>query len=313
MNNNSKQPNRVITLLSLLAFLSAITFFMEYSDDLDVDEEVPRQLELESTDNDIGAYQYEISTDNVQSDIQMCPRNITHVRLMRDKWMDYRLSDAVHGSVPNRREYAGAGKFGAATIVSEYLANTKSKSLRSDVLYEVLKPKLLTTVGNDTAVLHLRSGDTACQDCWDQVKHIRWANRLSNIYVFPKAYYEHILQSLKNIPEVTSVVITTSLYHGKLREGDISMAMLNVKLVSEFFSKHGYQVSERVDCGTPDEDFIFMSSHKYFITGGGGYSQLLGKMVKHNGGQVFYDPEYLCKLANIVEDADCNWEDKGSM
>ena len=322
MNNKSKPPTptKVNTVLSVLAFLCVITFFWNYSDDLDIDYEVlqshplPRQLDLEPIVEGSGAFQYQTITDNAQ--FEMCPRNIIHVRLMKVEWMDYRLSDAVRGSLnipPKKVRKEFADKFGSATIVSEYFAKTDSKSLRPDVLYEVIKPKLLATVGNDTAVLHLRSGDTACRDCWDQVGHLHWANRLSNIYVFPKAYYEHILQSLKNIPAVTSVVIATSLYHGLLRDGDISVAMLNVKQVRELFSEHGYHVSERVDCGTPDEDFIFMSSHRHFIIGGGGYSQLLGKMVKHNGGQVFYDPDYLCKLANIVEDADCNWEDKGSL
>mmetsp|Transcript_28269 Transcript_28269/g.60245 ORF Transcript_28269/g.60245 Transcript_28269/m.60245 type:complete len:93 (+) Transcript_28269:695-973(+) len=82
--------------------------------------------------------------------------------------------------------------------------------------------------------------------------------------------------------------------------------MWDVKQVRDLFSEHGYQVSQRINCGTPDEDFIFMSSYKYYITGGGGFSQLVGNMVERNGGKVFYEPKYICGLANITEDIYCN-------
>merc|ERR1712129_477495 len=82
-----------------------------------------------------------------------------------------------------------------------------------------------------------------------------------------------------------------------------------VKLVRDLFLDHGYQVSQRINCATPDEDIVFMASYKYFITGGGGYSQLVGKMVQNNGGQVFYDPNYICELMSIRRSThNCNWE-----
>mmetsp|Transcript_11936 Transcript_11936/g.22107 ORF Transcript_11936/g.22107 Transcript_11936/m.22107 type:complete len:322 (+) Transcript_11936:132-1097(+) len=251
--------------------------------------------------------------DTYNIEFEMCPSNMTHDILMCQKWHNYRFSDALKGHLHERHvqrlRLRYRKEFGSATIVDEYFAQTSSISLRPDVLYEVLKPRLSTTVRHDTAVLHLRLGDTTCLSCWNQIHHIRWVNRLENIYVFPKAYYEHILESLKNIPEVTSVVIVSSTYHafhGLMKEGEISDAMEGVKQVRDLFSEHGYQVSQRINCGTPDEDFIFMSSHKYYITGGGGYSHLVANMVEQNGGQVFYEPKYICGLANITNDGDCD-------
>ena len=242
----------------------------------------------------------------------MCPHNITRDFLMKKNWQKYRFSDALQGNLRNpvesvRTEYAE--QFGSTNIVSEYYAKTDSVHLRPDILYEVLKPKLLTTVRKDTAVLHLRLGDTTCIDCWDKMRHIKLTNRLAYYYVFSKAYYEHILQSLKTTTDVTSVIITASTYHGHITEETFANAMEYVKLVRDLFSDHGYQVSQRINCATPDEDIVFMASHKYFITGGGGYSQLVGKMVQNNGGQVFYDPNYICELTSIRKSKrHCNWE-----
>ena len=54
----------------------------------------------------------------------------------------------------------------------------------------------------------------------------------------------------------------------------------------DLFTELGYRVMERINCGTPDEDFVYMSSAKYFVPGGGGYSRTVGKLVTRNGGTV---------------------------
>jgi hypothetical protein len=42
-----------------------------------------------------------------------------------------------------------------------------------------------------------------------------------------------------------------------------------------------------IDCNTPDEDFAFMSCAPIFIKGKGGYSDIIQRIVKNTGGQIF--------------------------
>ena len=57
-----------------------------------------------------------------------------------------------------------------------------------------------------------------------------------------------------------------------------------VGLLKDFLKGKGFIVRVRVNCGTPDEDFLFMSTARYFILGGGGFSRLAATMVRLNGG-----------------------------
>ena len=43
----------------------------------------------------------------------------------------------------------------------------------------------------------------------------------------------------------------------------------------------------------PDEDVVFMSHATHFIQGGGGFSRLIGGLVRHMGGEVFENCEFL--------------------
>lgn len=57
------------------------------------------------------------------------------------------------------------------------------------------------------------------------------------------------------------------------------------------FLESNYDVSLRINQCTPDEDLIFMSDAKIFIVGGGGYSNIIARIVKHRGGTVIQIPQ----------------------
>ena len=242
----------------------------------------------------------------LQDSVSLCPQNLnlTKLALLQMKWGSYRLSDAVHGYFlkasrfsPKKMEFSTffkwySKKFGS-TLVTDYFTRTNSSNFNMSLFFHVLKPKFLN-LSNDTAVVHLRLGDTTCVKCWHTRTNF---GRSGRMYVYPKTYYEQIVRLL-NITHVTKIVLTASTYY---RAADASMkfsarlkalnkvytlSMEYVKLVDDFFTKHGYQVFHRINCGIPDEDVIYMASSKYFIPGGGGFSKLLANMVKMNGGHV---------------------------
>ena len=51
----------------------------------------------------------------------------------------------------------------------------------------------------------------------------------------------------------------------------------------------------------PDEDILYMSHATHFIQGGGGFSRLIGGLVRHMGGEVYTNCEFLFELEHHDE------------
>lgn len=241
------------------------------------------------TNTTISNLKKQVGTTELQ---QYCPYNITKLQNFRDKWFEYRLLDALKGYYFHRTRFnktpitretllKNYEKFGN-TLVSRYFNKTNSTTLELGVLNFIVRTKI-KNMPNNTAILHLRLGDTSCLECWK--KPTTFKN--GRLYVYPKTYYQQIIQKLSK-ENISTIVIVASTYHAK---GDMEViykySMKYVKLVRDLFIQHGYRVLERINCGTPDEDFIYMTSANYFVPGGGGYSHTIGKLVAINGGKVF--------------------------
>lgn len=224
---------------------------------------------------------------------QYCTHNSTKLQNIHDKWVKYRLSDAVNGwyfrpSLYIKNPFTPETllkyyeKFGS-TLVSQYFNKTNSTGSLG-VLNSILRTKL-KNMPNNTAVIHLRLGDTSCLECWEKPTAHK---NLVRIYVYPKTYYQRIIQKLSK-ENISTVVIVAATYHAAHGEMEVIYkdSMKYVKLVRDLFIEHGYRVLERINCGTPDEDMIYMTSSKYFVLGGGGFSRTIGRLVAMNGGEVF--------------------------
>ena len=231
----------------------------------------------------------QVSTTELQ---QYCPFNITKLQNFRDKWYEYRFLDAVKGYYFRRSRFnknpmtretllKNYEKFGN-TLVGRYFNRTNSTNLDLDVLNFILRTKI-GNIPNNTAILHLRLGDTSCLECWEKPT----TYRNTYVYVYPKTYYQQIIQKLSK-ENISTIVIVAATYHAR---GDLEViykdSMTYVKLIHNLFIEHGYRVLERINCGTPDEDFIYMASATYFVPGGGQYSKTICKLVAINGGKVF--------------------------
>ena len=126
----------------------------------------------------------------------------------------------------------------------------------------------------DTLVVHVRIGDI--------VNH-SWMDT----YVPPIPYYKRILQSLKEYPQIRKVRIIAGAHTDQ-------NARASSKLLDEIMSifKDRYD-TQLVLTHNPDKDFYYMCHSKYFVKSGGGFSNLIVKYVKEEGGIVFSSGQFM--------------------
>ena len=227
------------------------------------------------------------------------------------KYQNYRLGDVVLGHITfqNRHEYSSYSmlvsyyqKEFPGTIATEYLLDpdkprtNNNEHLLDPVFLKIINSRLknilpMETPSPTSAVVHLRLGDVMfnASDQWmyDTVA----SNNLH--YVFPMKYYETVV--LPNIPKnIRSIVLTGNTYHwatdrsrsNAIRQKHQDESLKYVALISKYFEAKGFEVTKRINKGTPDEDFLFMVGSRLFVRAGGGYSRLVGKIVSQRRGLV---------------------------
>ena len=136
-------------------------------------------------------------------------------------------------------------------------------------------------------VFHCRTGDVIDGQNYSVLefltKPLSWTPSTSNrVYVKPLKYYEKILDKIKKIPNhPTKLIFTTGFhtYHTPTK----STAYVNE--IVEYFKSHGFDTVTRIG-GPADEDFVFMSTSKYFVPSGGNFSKVIANMVRYYNGTV---------------------------
>lgn len=255
--------------------------------------------------------------------------SVSHILTLIKKWGGYKMIDALRGwyfemyndtwkykenfhyrgepvetfaTVSGLRKYYKR-RFGK-NLVSDYYSKTNS-SYAFTLLHKLTKRKSLPN--SKLCVLHLRMGDTIDTDTlWDSPKKSRWPPT----YVFPKKYYVSMVQPLKRM-NVTDIVITAATYHfmvGISKRKISTYLKWNdhyLSIIETFFKENGFRVIRRVNCGLPDEDFIFMSNADIFVQGGGNYSGWIAKMVKMNGGTVLYNRTFIKNQYKLWKNGRC--------
>jgi len=155
------------------------------------------------------------------------------------------------------------------------------------ILSKITKTKMLNI--SSGTVLHIRAGDTIKNATKQWTKAIPHSKNNLRIYVFDRSYYKKIINQSRINPDAPLTIIASTIHNtgaflSKNIIFDRNMEYLN--LVYKLFKDSGFNTSLRVNKHTPDEDFAFMSNANIFIQGGGGYSDLVAKIVRINGGQV---------------------------
>jgi len=222
-------------------------------------------------------------------------------------WNDYRLSDSI-GKYPDA---PGCDRY-PESLACAYSKQTSS-AYNVAILLQILQEwkesgKLLPTSElpqADEIVVHLRLGDALCAkhdfcgsaqpDCFQNSSDC-FTND-GHRYAYSKPDYEAVLELIKEKVggslDNWKVVIVGNPYHWTRttdpRQGDFSVDRKYVSDVKELFIKSGFPEVRvhGLDGFTPDEDFMYMTSARMLVLGGGGYSELCARVVSHAGGSIF--------------------------
>jgi len=149
---------------------------------------------------------------------------------------------------------------------------------------------------NTNIVIHIRTGDVIDKQKYsvDQFlskkrPYIVEGKVRPQHYVKPLSYYKSLLEKIDQLGLDKNIILVTGFH----REDDHSKSLQYIDKIQKFFEKNGYLVTTRIN-HDPDEDFVFISTSKYYIPSGGGFSRLLISMVVSLGGMVILekDPKY---------------------
>lgn len=168
------------------------------------------------------------------------------------------------------------------TIASEYLDKIKHSDKSPDykLLYNIMKEKAVNyeTPPEDTLIIHLRVGDVIDWEYSDSIDDLLEGKK-SFHYLRDYNHFDHILAKLKD-QDIKKIIIVGG-YH---TEEDHSRSEEYIAKIKEYIEKQEFEVKTRINKGTADEDFCYMSSSRYFSKSGGRYSDLVRKMVEYNNG-----------------------------
>ncbi len=193
----------------------------------------------------------------------------------------YQLGDVVRG---RRNIYKSHEKYYPNSIAADYIrqANTSNDM---NLLKTIIDQRTHSAfhLFQDYVMVHLRIGDVIdnvkCSVDTLLSKGCPYFNGYN--YVKPLPYFEDKLPSIDKY-KLKKIM----LFGGFHKNGNHSKSLHYVSAIKDFFVKKGYECKARIN-HDKDDDFIIMSNAKYFIKSGGGFSQLMEKIILMNGGIVF--------------------------
>ena len=204
----------------------------------------------------------------------------------KSEGVGYRLGDMIKSK--SMRAGDGGRQFHLDhypdSIASEYMRRTDEESnieiLESIVSERSVRPEQVPD--SNTLILHLRIGDVI-----DQTPHmvkeflaryVLYSNGVN--YVKPLSYYEAVHKKMTAADPNISKVVILGGYHKVLKRKAKSQKY--VDRIQQFFESKNMSVTLRINMDA-DEDFIFMSNSSYFTPSGGGFSELVKKIVQKRG------------------------------
>jgi hypothetical protein len=202
-----------------------------------------------------------------------------------NKWNKYRLGDVVfrdpYGEYYTNNFYDSVlyhEDLYPGTIASEYMKLNKNLKNLSDfkLLNDIIakKQKNENYISENTLILHIRVGDVMCKyrpyekkiysNKYTKVGDTRWWNGV----------LEYISKNgIKNV-----VIIAGTHFNDCIKESsDYLLDRKNFLKESLPYLTVSFRLGQ-----SPDEDILFCKNTKHFITTGGGYGELLQKIIKNN-------------------------------
>ena len=134
--------------------------------------------------------------------------------------------------------------------------------------YNMIKDQLQDKFGDDILVMHVRVGDVLTR------------KDLKDIYYKPVEFYKSV-----KIPKTVKEVYVYAGSHNISDSDKLRPSAEHLMKIKELLEKRGYKVKFMLG-DNADKGLISMGKASYFMKGGGGYSDLIGEIVKMNGGEV---------------------------
>jgi hypothetical protein len=207
----------------------------------------------------------------------------------------YRLGDMIKGWGRDDKNIGKDAhiKYYPNSIVSKYLKKTnKNNNIKvlNEVCNKIKNERNVKVPSENELVIHLRLGDVIENSKYSTEEH--WNEYLDSIgpglsnkkYIQSKDFFENILKKINKI-KINKIILVWG-DHKNLKS--LKKSNYYIELLKDFFNKNNYKVNVFFNRDA-DEDFIYMSNAKYFVSTGGGFSTLISKMIKFNNNNLLYE------------------------
>ena len=192
--------------------------------------------------------------------------------LFNDSFNEFRLGDVFYFWPDSKNLNYHTTSFPGSIADSYIKESTKQEDYTT--IIRIVNEKSKDNIITPELVIHIRIGDIMCdilwrygRECYTGYGNTEWWNNVIDIIK---------KENIKSIGIIAGA-------HYKQCLGVSARYLLNRK---KFLEKL-LNIPVMFYLGkNPDEDLIFGSKSKYYISTGGGYGKLIGDLVKNNGGKV---------------------------
>ena len=206
---------------------------------------------------------------------------------------NYNFNDIITGyDMKHFNEFPTVSGWTCDEILCEYFRNWRQKwnakfqnyTFDKYLLQRVVKTHIDTysyeLPSGDDIVMHIRLGDVSRSACFDHEAKCRTDSRKFP-YQFTGKCYKELIQILpKKLSHV--VLVSSDKWNTNKQHESVSYKEKLIRLLEE----NGYSVTNKMD-QYMDSDIAFMSHAKYFIGGGGGFSNTMKEQAILNNATVF--------------------------
>ena len=230
--------------------------------------------------------------------------NVTSFRskyiINNSSWYKYRLGDmfqSVFRRDDGKSNYSYHKYAFPDSIAVEYMDKARYIESNYSLLIEILDNRTKLFMDKDilneldeTLVVHLRTGDVIENTPYTPYQILtsnfpiftKEISKRLNKYVRDLMWYEWKIKQISKFKNLKKALIITGFHKGTEFERSIKY----IALITKLFEFNGFNISLRIN-KNPDNDFIIMCNSKYFLKSGGGFSNVIYRIVQEKGGQTF--------------------------
>ena len=206
-----------------------------------------------------------------------------------ENYNHYRLSDMVTANNNIRNNIMGKRyhlKYYPDSIASKYLLATDEIE-DIDTLIKIIDDykKELNPL-EEELIIHLRVGEVLNHSKYSVDEFLEKERNFEintpKNFVKPLSYYQKIINNHKDkLPKKIKIFSGGCFCDSKLKSYQY------IEKIKKFFLDNGFQIIENNSFKNPDDDFVYMARSKHFIQSGGGFSNLISKVIRRKKGKIY--------------------------